>query len=117
MALDPFKGNQLFQRSSSQIVLWRRGVTYDEVEAGYFEQATALYDGGVDMFLVETIFDTLNAKAALYALDRFFNEKVRCIVMLRQAGVKDNVLCKHFFHAVNHGKALDVIYPARIQCS
>ncbi len=52
-------------------------MTYDEVEEGYFEQATALYEGGVDMFLVETIFDTLNAKAALFALERFFTEKVR----------------------------------------
>ncbi len=57
--------------------LHRRGVTYDEVEEGYFEQVTALYEGGVDMFLVETIFDTLNAKAALFALERFFTEKVR----------------------------------------
>ena len=38
-------------------------------------QAGALYDGGVDLFLVETIFDTLNAKAAIYALERFFEDK------------------------------------------
>ena len=38
-------------------------------------QAMALYDGGVDLFLVETIFDTLNAKAAIYALERFFEDK------------------------------------------
>lgn len=54
-----------------------RGITYDEVEQAYFEQAEALYDGGVDMFLVETIFDTGNAKAAIYALERFFEKKVR----------------------------------------
>ena len=41
------------------------------------EQAKALYEGGVDMFLVETIFDTGNAKAAVYALERFFEEEVR----------------------------------------
>ena len=35
----------------------------------------ALHDGGVDLFLVETIFDTLNAKAAIYALERFFEDK------------------------------------------
>ena len=56
-----------------------RGITYDEVEQAYYEQAVALYDGGVDMFLVETIFDTGNAKAAIYALERFFEEKV-CVV-------------------------------------
>lgn len=49
-----------------------RGITYDEVEAAYYEQIEALAEGGVDVFLVETIFDTLNAKAALYALERFF---------------------------------------------
>ena len=39
------------------------------------QQAGALYDGGADLFLVETIFDTLNAKAAIYALERFFEDK------------------------------------------
>jgi 5-methyltetrahydrofolate--homocysteine methyltransferase len=52
-----------------------RGCTYDEVVEAYYEQAGGLYDGGVDLFLVETIFDTLNAKAALYALERFFEDK------------------------------------------
>jgi 5-methyltetrahydrofolate--homocysteine methyltransferase len=43
-------------------------VTYDEVYAAYRQQAIALHKGGVDIFLVETIFDTLNAKAALKAI-------------------------------------------------
>ena len=55
-----------------------RGVTYDEIEQAYYEQAKALWEGGVDMFLVETIFDTGNAKAAIYALERFFEEQVGC---------------------------------------
>ena len=38
-------------------------------------QTEALFEGGVDLFLVETIFDTLNAKAALYALERFFEDR------------------------------------------
>ncbi len=45
-----------------------RAVDFDQVYAAYREQAIALYDGGVDLFLVETIFDTLNAKAALKAI-------------------------------------------------
>lgn len=53
-----------------------RGVTYDEIEQAYYEQARALYEGGVDMYLVETIFDTGNAKAAIYALEHFFEEQV-----------------------------------------
>ena len=52
-----------------------RGCTYDEIEQAYYEQAEALWDGGVDLFLVETIFDTLNAKAAIFALERFFEDK------------------------------------------
>jgi 5-methyltetrahydrofolate--homocysteine methyltransferase len=45
-----------------------RSVTFDEVYAAYREQALALHEGGVDLFLVETIFDTLNAKAAIKAI-------------------------------------------------
>jgi 5-methyltetrahydrofolate--homocysteine methyltransferase len=45
-----------------------RAVTWEQVYAAYREQAKALYDGGVDIFLVETIFDTLNAKAAIKAI-------------------------------------------------
>ena len=52
-----------------------RGITYDEVVDAYYKQCEALYDGGVDLFLVETIFDTLNAKAAIYALEKFFMDK------------------------------------------
>ena len=45
-----------------------RSVTFDEVYAAYREQAIALHEGGVDLFLIETVFDTLNAKAALKAI-------------------------------------------------
>jgi 5-methyltetrahydrofolate--homocysteine methyltransferase len=45
-----------------------RTVTFDEVHAAYTEQARALHEGGVDLFLVETVFDTLNAKAAIKAI-------------------------------------------------
>ena len=45
-----------------------RAVTFDDLRAAYGEQINGLLDGGVDLLLVETIFDTLNAKAALYAI-------------------------------------------------
>jgi 5-methyltetrahydrofolate--homocysteine methyltransferase len=51
-----------------------RAVAFDELVDAYYEQAKGLLDGGVDLFLVETIFDTLNAKAALFALQTL-NEK------------------------------------------
>lgn len=52
-----------------------RAVTFDEVMNAYLEQARGLWDGGVDTFLVETIFDTLNCKAAIFALETLFEEK------------------------------------------
>ncbi|NNE26632.1 MAG: dihydropteroate synthase, partial [Saprospiraceae bacterium] len=52
-----------------------RGVSFDELVDAYFEQAEGLIDGGVDVLLVETVFDTLNCKAALYAIDLCFEKK------------------------------------------
>jgi 5-methyltetrahydrofolate--homocysteine methyltransferase len=51
-----------------------RTVTFDEVANAYSEQIRGLVDGGVDLLLVETIFDTLNAKAAIYAIKRYFRD-------------------------------------------
>jgi 5-methyltetrahydrofolate--homocysteine methyltransferase len=51
-----------------------RGVTFDELEAAYFDQARGLLDGGVDLLLVETVFDTLNCKAALFAIQRLLDD-------------------------------------------
>ncbi len=52
-----------------------RSVTFDETKNAYAEQVRGLLDGGVDLILVETIFDTLNCKSALYAIDEVFEEK------------------------------------------
>ncbi|HET7684117.1 MAG TPA: methionine synthase [Marmoricola sp.] len=54
-----------------------RNVSYDELVTAYLQQARALVDGGVDLLLVETIFDTLNAKAAIFALESLFEERGR----------------------------------------
>jgi 5-methyltetrahydrofolate--homocysteine methyltransferase len=51
-----------------------RAVTFDEVATAYLEQIKGLVDGGVDILLIETIFDTLNAKAAIYAIKKYFRE-------------------------------------------
>jgi len=51
-----------------------RNVTFDQLVASYYEQLRGLVDGGVDVLLVETIFDTLNCKAALFAIDQYFDE-------------------------------------------
>ena len=51
-----------------------RTVTFDEVANAYYEQIRGLADGGVDLLLIETIFDTLNAKAAIYAIKKYFRD-------------------------------------------
>ena len=52
-----------------------RAVTWDQVVTAYTEQINALLDGGVDALLVETIFDTLNSKAALFAIEQIFDQR------------------------------------------
>lgn len=52
-----------------------RAITFDELRIAYKQQAEALIDGGVDLLLVETIFDTLNAKAALFAIEEIKEER------------------------------------------
>ena len=51
-----------------------RAVTFDEVVTAYYEQVKGLVEGGVDILLIETIFDTLNAKAAIFAIKKYFRE-------------------------------------------
>jgi 5-methyltetrahydrofolate--homocysteine methyltransferase len=52
-----------------------RNVTFEALRVAYLEQIEALFEGGADVFLIETIFDTLNAKAALFAVDQFFETR------------------------------------------
>lgn len=52
-----------------------RALTFDEAVDAYYEQIKGLVDGGVDLILIETIFDTLNAKAAIFAVKKFFRER------------------------------------------
>jgi 5-methyltetrahydrofolate--homocysteine methyltransferase len=51
-----------------------RAVTFDEVVASYYDQTRGLVDGGVDVLLIETIFDTLNAKGAIFAIKKYFRD-------------------------------------------
>lgn len=92
-----------------------RGVTYDEIEQAYYEQAAALYEGGVDMFLVETIFDTGNAKAAIYALERFFEEKVGRLPQAAGAAHAACLLCfvvRAIVHTVAVAASFGAVFSA-----
>ncbi len=60
-----------------------RAISFDELRDAYYDQAAGLMDGGADILLVETIFDTLNAKAALFAIETLFEERgIRLPVMI-----------------------------------
>lgn len=60
-----------------------RAVTFDTVANAYYDQIRGLVDGGADILLVETIFDTLNAKAAIFAISKYFREhKMKMPVMI-----------------------------------
>ncbi len=67
-----------------------RAVTFDEMADAYAEQIDALIDGGVDALLVETIFDTLNAKAAIYAAERVMESKGKRLPLMLSLTVSDS---------------------------
>jgi 5-methyltetrahydrofolate--homocysteine methyltransferase len=92
-----------------------RNVHFDELRAAYREQASALLEGGVDLFLVETIFDTLNAKAAIFALDELMAETGERLPVIISGTVTDasgRILSGQtvpaFWYSVRHAKPLAV---------
>ena len=66
-----------------------RAVTFDELAKVYFEEAKGLVDGGVDILLIETIFDTLNAKAAIYAVEEYCHEAKKDIPVIISGTIVD----------------------------
>ncbi len=92
-----------------------RNVTFDELRAAYYEQASGLLEGGCDLFLVETIFDTLNAKAAIFALDELMDdtgERLPVIVSGTVTDASGRILSGQtvtaFWHSVRHAKPLAI---------
>src|SRR6185437_11731462 len=66
-----------------------RAATFDQLRAAYQEQVRGLLDGGVDLLLVETIFDTLNGKAALFAIDQYFEDSGRRVPVMASVTITD----------------------------
>lgn len=66
-----------------------RAITFDQLKEAYYEQAKGLMEGGADLFLIETVFDTLNAKAALYAIDELFEEQGRELPIMVSGTITD----------------------------
>ncbi|MDR2393901.1 MAG: methionine synthase [Treponema sp.] len=67
----------------------KRGISWDELEAAYYDNARGLVDGGADMLLIETIFDTLNAKAAIFAVSRLMEERGLALPLMISATISD----------------------------
>jgi len=92
-----------------------RNVSFDELVAAYGEAANALIDGGVDLLLVETVFDTLNAKAALFAIDACFEARGGRLPLIVSGTITDasgrtlsGQTTEAFWNSVRHAKPLAV---------
>ncbi len=93
-----------------------RAVTFDEVASAYYEQVKGLVDGGADMLLIETIFDTLNAKAAIYAIKKYFRDtKQKQLPVMISGTITDasgrtlsGQTLEAFYTSVMHAKPLSV---------
>ena len=67
----------------------KRSISFDELVQAYYDQSLGLIDGGADILLVETIFDTLNAKAALFAIDKALDERNKDIPIMVSGTITD----------------------------
>ncbi|ABG58704.1 homocysteine S-methyltransferase family protein [Cytophaga hutchinsonii] len=92
-----------------------RAVTFDELAKAYKDQAIALLEGGADLLLIETIFDTLNSKAAIYAIMELFEETGNEVPVMVSATITDasgrtlsGQTTEAFLISVSHGPLLSV---------
>ncbi|HXB44280.1 MAG TPA: homocysteine S-methyltransferase family protein [Puia sp.] len=93
-----------------------RAVSFDEVEAAYLEQIKGLVDGRVDILLIETIFDTLNAKAAIFAIKKYFRgSKQKALPVMISGTITDasgrtlsGQTLEAFYVSVMHAKPLSI---------
>ena len=92
-----------------------RNVDFEQLRAAYYEQTQALVEGGSDLLLLETIFDTLNAKAALFAIDEYFENSGERLPLIISGTVTDasgRILSGQtvaaFWHSVCHAQPLAV---------
>lgn len=93
-----------------------RAVTFDEVVNAYYDQVSGLADGGVDILLIETIFDTLNAKAAIFAIKKYFRETGKAPLPVMISGTITDAsgrtlsgqTLEAFYNSVMHAKPLSI---------
>jgi 5-methyltetrahydrofolate--homocysteine methyltransferase len=93
-----------------------RSVTFDEVSDAYYEQVSGLVDGGADLLLIETIFDTLNAKAAIFAIKKYFRDTKKTPLPIMISGTITDAsgrtlsgqTLEAFYTSVAHARPLSV---------
>ena len=92
-----------------------RNIDFESLRKAYYEQTQALVEGGVDVLLVETIFDTLNAKAALFAIEEYFDNSGERLPLIISGTVTDasgRILSGQtvtaFWHSVRHARPLAI---------
>ena len=93
-----------------------RALTFDEVVDAYYEQVKGLVDGGADLLLIETIFDTLNAKAAIYAIKKYFRDQNQASLPIMISGTITDAsgrtlsgqTLEAFYTSVMHAKPLSI---------
>ncbi len=93
----------------------KRNVTFDALRENYYEAAEALIEGGSDLILIETIFDTLNAKAAIYALEELFEARGERLPVMISGTITDasgrtlsGQTTEAFWNSVRHARPLSV---------
>jgi 5-methyltetrahydrofolate--homocysteine methyltransferase len=93
----------------------KRNVTFDGLRENYYEAANALIEGGADLIMIETIFDTLNAKAAIYALEELFEDLGRRLPVMISGTITDasgrtlsGQTTEAFWNSVRHANPLSV---------
>ncbi len=92
-----------------------RNVTFDELRVAYTEQLNGLLDGGVDLILIETIFDTLNAKAAIFAVEEVFEARGERLPVMISGTVTDasgrilsGQTVEAFWNSVRHARPITI---------
>jgi 5-methyltetrahydrofolate--homocysteine methyltransferase len=93
----------------------KRNVTFDELRENYYQAAEALIAGGADLIMIETIFDTLNAKAAIYALEELFDDRGERLPVMISGTITDasgrtlsGQTTEAFWNSVRHAQPLSV---------
>ncbi|MCE8050893.1 methionine synthase [Halomonas daqingensis] len=93
----------------------KRNVTFDQLRDNYYEAAEALIEGGADLILIETIFDTLNAKAAIFALEALFDDRGERLPVMISGTITDasgrtlsGQTTEAFWNSVRHAQPLSI---------